>query len=68
MKFERAHLWNRDGKIEASAFVEVPGLGMVEFQHALSDELCKMVVDESIAALRVKFGQKLNEGSDEQNR
>ena len=59
MKFERAHLWNRDSGVEASATVHVEGLGMVEFKHALSSELCDRVRMEIETALRLRLGQKL---------
>lgn len=63
MKFERAHLWNKGSGIEASATVEVPGIGMIEFKCAISDETCERVRQEVITALRTRMGQKLEPGN-----
>lgn len=61
MKFERAHIWEKGDHLEAHATVDVPGIGKVEFHSALSADLCNRIRDEVIAALRVKFGQRLAE-------
>ena len=61
MRFERAHLWNVDNGIKVSATVEVPGIGMVEFECALSQETCERVREEVLVALRVRMGQKLEQ-------
>ncbi len=60
MRFERVHVWDKGGnQLGAHAYVEVPGIGIVEFHSALSVELTERIREEVIAALRVKFGQKL---------
>jgi hypothetical protein len=50
---------NRDGGLIAKAAIDVPGLGEVNIEHALSEEVCMRIRDEAIAALRLKLGQML---------
>jgi len=52
--------FNESG-LKSHAVIEVPGLGEVKVENALSDELRERIVAESIAALRLKLGQKLKE-------
>ena len=49
------------GDIYALAHVIVPGLGDVEIRHALSVELCDQIAAQSVAALRVKLGQVIQD-------
>ena len=39
------------------ATIDVPGLGDVQFDSALSNRVCEEIFAESITALRVKLGQ-----------
>jgi len=48
------------GAYKATATIEVPGLGKVEIQQALSDELNERIRTECITALRLKLGQPLD--------
>jgi len=45
--------------LTARATIIVPGLGEVQTQNALSDELTARIADECVAALRLKLGQRL---------
>lgn len=57
MKVKSVFLFlNRDVPT-SQATVEVPGLGEVKIDHALSDETHARVIAESLAALRMKLGQ-----------
>lgn len=58
MKTKSVYIWlSRDGTTTAKATIEVPGLGNVEIEQALSDDLRNRIVEESQSALRVKLGQ-----------
>ena len=58
MKTKSVYIWLRDnGKSSSKAKIDVPGLGEVEIEQALSEELRERIVAESITALRVKLGQ-----------
>lgn len=46
-------------RLTARATIIVPGLGEVQTQDALSDELTARIADECVAALRLKLGQRL---------
>ena len=45
--------------LTARATILVEGLGEVQTQNALSDELTTRIVEECLAALRLKLGQRL---------
>lgn len=48
-----------DGGLKARATINVPGIGEIKIEHAMSDELCANIRDEVIAALRVRLGQTI---------
>jgi hypothetical protein len=48
-----------NGAVRADASIDVPGLGVVNIQSALSEELIEAIKAESIAALRMRLGQTL---------
>jgi hypothetical protein len=63
MKLNRVHIfqpWNAE-RLSADAEIEVPNLGVVKIQHALSDETISRIEAESLAALRFKLGQSISE-------
>ena len=71
MKTKSVYIWLRqDGTTTAKATIEVPGLGDVEIEQALSDDLRNIIAEEAQTALRVKLGQVVtanaeSEASDE---
>lgn len=69
MKFLSAYIHTRSDKegLTAKAQIEVEGIGNVEFDHAVSKELCEALAKETIEALKVKFGQRLKETQKENN-
>jgi len=58
IKTEQVYIW-MDSKdvVSAKARMYVSGLGAVEIEHALSDDLKKAIILETETALRVKMGQ-----------
>lgn len=59
MKVKTVFLFlNRDVPM-ARATIDVPGLGEVQIDSALSNETHAQVLAESLAALRVKLGQTI---------
>lgn len=62
MKVECLHIWRREDKPwQVNATIQVDGLGEVKISHALSEELCNRVEQEALSALRIKFGQTLEQ-------
>lgn len=59
MKVKTVFLFLDREKPMARATIAVPGLGEVQIDSALSDEMLVRVMAESIAALRVKLGHVL---------
>lgn len=65
MKTKNVFIWvNDDGTTNAKAKIEVPGLGEVQIEQALSDELRGRIINETMAALRVKLGKVVTENTD----
>ena len=59
MEIENVFIHKHDGKLNARATISVPGIGEIKIEHAVSDDLCTMIRDEVIAALRTRLGQTL---------
>lgn len=51
---------NEKPRHHATAKIEVPGLGVVKIDNALSQETLARIEAEAVAALRVKLGQTLS--------
>lgn len=47
------------GAMKAKATINVPGIGEIKIEHAMSEELCVNIRKEVIAALRVRLGQTI---------
>jgi len=62
MKLKNCYIYqfNEDG-LKSHSVIDVPGLGEVKVENTLSDELRDRIVAESIAGLRRKLGQKIEE-------
>ncbi len=57
MTTKNVFIWIKpDGKSYSKATIAVPGLGDVEIENALTDELRERIMAESLTALRVKLG------------
>jgi hypothetical protein len=65
MKTESVFIWMRDGKPNAKATIKVDGIGSVEIESALSDELCNRIVSECETALRIRLGQVIGSNAEE---
>lgn len=60
MEVESIYIFkSRDGKLKAKAAIDVPGIGEIKIEYAISDELCSILRDEVIAVMRVRLGQTL---------
>ena len=65
MKIKSIHIYKHvfvtPGRLSADAEIEVPGLGIVKIEHALTDETISRIEAEAITALRLKLGQSISE-------
>jgi hypothetical protein len=57
MKTESVFIFVIDGKPKAKATIRVDGIGSVEIESALSDELANRIISECETALRIRLGQ-----------
>lgn len=59
MKVKQVYIWadHLTGALKAKATINVAGLGDVQFDHALPDDLIAAICATAEAALRVKLGQ-----------
>jgi len=64
MRLKNCYIYqhNEEG-LRAHSVIEVAGLGEVKIESSLSAELVERIVAESIAALRLKLGQRIKEES-----
>lgn len=53
------HLDHFKGIPQAHATIDVPGLGEVKIEHALTEATIQIIMAESIAALKISLGQVL---------
>jgi predicted nicotinamide N-methyase len=63
MNVKQIYIWNDDrtGGLKSKATIDVAGLGDVQFDNALSQQLVETIRAEAEAALRVRLGQTLEQ-------
>ena len=59
MKVKQVFIYESNGTLKTKATIDVAGLGDVQFDHALPDDLVTAICEAAEAALRVRLGQTL---------
>ena len=55
MKVKQVYIWRDGDKLKAKATIDVVGLGDVQFDYALPDDLVVTICKAAEAALRVRL-------------
>lgn len=61
MKIKQVYIWRDGDTLKSKATIDVAGLGDVQFDHALPDDLVTAICEAAEAALRVRLGQTLGD-------